>query len=221
MSTTVNYVVEVKKNGEWQPAVPLSFKENPYDNNWILECGGTIYEILREHTANLKAFPEDSPIISQLEFMYPSVNPPKWVTGLRNTCMAAYQKVPGKIVGKPLIKAINKLRGMENGCKGIFDGIYAYSYITISELQKIGDGLLNELTDSIDTYANENKLIQMVREAVGKPADDGYYMTMDDITDFPLYRYGLWRSLLASAYTLAAINGIYEPDDIRIIWWVE
>ena len=56
MSTAVSYIVEVKKNGEWETILPLDLKRNMHENNWIFDEGSFIQSSINNYLDNKRKY---------------------------------------------------------------------------------------------------------------------------------------------------------------------
>ena len=211
MSTTVGYVVEVKKNGKWEPVLPLDLRKNMYDNTWLFINGGFVRDTIDEYIRQ-KDFPKDSPTLNILKEMYPK-HTPRIREWLANKYLEHSR-------GRFISSIFRFLIPLFKNEKGAFNHTWGHSWATLGELDSVDDKLEEEIKSRVVDYSNFNTLINEVREAVGKRPSGDYnydiYYIMEGI-----YKLEAWEKFKGGIEQLAEVNEVDDPENIRAIWWME
>lgn len=222
MSASVNYIVEIKRGGKWEPAVPLTFKQSLYDNPWIFYGGCWLTEIFAEINGvyGIPAYPTDSPTISSILFMYPPTNTPQWKKNAIDTIYSIHRRLPNwmHLPGYPVLEWLAE-RYENYSIPTPGHGEYIGT-ATMSEIMRHLEILESDLEKSIETYANENVLINEIREILGKERQDTGYYT-NDVTEYSVPRLNAFSRFIGQLDVLRKLNEIDDTENVRVIWWIE
>lgn len=214
MSTTVGYVIEVKRNDNWEPVLPLDLKPSVFENDWVFETGGLVEGVIHNNLNNNRGFPKDSPTIQLMEQMYP-----KHKSKIREWLLKKFLSGPhSRFMGWLYRTLICKFRNVS----GAFEHTWSHSWATYGDIEDVVDKLEEDIRESIKDYSSHNVLINEVREAMGKPQEDDYVYDIYTVMEY-IYTLEAWECFKGGIRTLAEAKGVYNGnmENIRVIWWME
>lgn len=216
MSTVLNCFVEVKKDGIWVSPTDITFADKIYNNNWIMEYGGDVRDLLMSIQRNDKYTngSVESILLDELRVVYTKAEPNKIA---KKSCNILYKIKFPKFLSNFKNRLLNRLVSKAEGSDP-WVGSYGFSTITLEDLYNEDNIAREKIIKEVEYYAQHNDLINAFYEVFGKKRDDEETIFSSEVLEYE--ELSAVNQLIGIVRAISQLSGEYYLDtDVRLVYW--